>query len=97
MEKYQIKKAGNNIKTPILEYIVENIKNNVKVAKPLYSVKQKNGCYKVHKELVKINGIVFDKGLYWLILDDGSKYLFNLITEDLKNGYKLEELLTMAV
>lgn len=79
----------------VLKYICENLQNNIKVAKALYSVQQKDGRYKAYDEFVKINGIVFNEGLYWLLLEDESRYQFNLIIEELNNGHKLNELLVV--
>lgn len=79
----------------VLKYICENLQNNIKVAKALYSAQQKDGSYKAHNEFVKINGIVFNEGLYWLLLEDESRYQFNLIIKELNDGHKLNELLVV--
>ena len=79
----------------VLKCICENLQNNIKVAKTLYSVQQKDGRYKAHNEFVKINGIVFNEGLYWLLREDESRYQFNLIIDELNDGHKLNELLVM--
>lgn len=86
---------NNTSAMDVLKYICENLQNNIKIAKSLYSVQQKNGKYKSYDELVKINGIVYDNKSYWLLLEDDSKYQFDLIIELLNNGNKLEELLVI--
>lgn len=86
---------NNTSAMDVLKYICENLQNNIKVAKALYSAQQKNGKYKSYDELVKINGIVYDNKSYWLLLEDDSRYQFDLIIELLNNGNKLEELLVI--
>lgn len=99
MVKQQESRVNEKINTTsdmdVLKYICVNLQNNIKVAKSLYSVQNKDGKYKAHNEFVKINGIVFDEGIYWLLLEDESRYQFNLIIEELNNGHTLDELLVM--
>lgn len=86
---------NNTSDMDVLKYICENLQNNIKVAKALYSEQQQDGRYKSRNELVKINGIVYDNESYWLLLEDESRYQFDLIIEMLNNGNKLDELLVV--
>lgn len=77
----------------LLEKVLENLKYGVKLNYIQYSELNKNtGMYEGVFHPVRITGILYENKAYWLLLETGCKYSWNLVIESLKNGEELDNI-----